>query len=230
MVMLGFLSWLRRSSDYELEVPQFLRRFNLYLLPVSTDDIVPGAVVAKGGHRGKGFTYQGHLSELMPRIPDSFWDTELNKANLVTNTVSHSVNLKNKNSLSLWGIQVGGGLDEADSAKLQIKDIHARTFRGGKGHASILSLQPILARLSVIQPESFSILLNKYVVMETYYASEVVLEFDAGAGADLQADVEKAGGIQVNGNAEARWKNNSMVTVSQNVEVPFAFSGFRIGK
>src|SRR5262249_25585052 len=189
--------WLRRSSDYELEVPQFLRRFNLYLLPVSTDDIVPGTVVAKGGHGGKGFTYQGHLSELMPRIPDSFWDTELNKANLVTNTVSHSVNLKNKNSLSLWGIQVGGGLDEADSAKLQIKDIHARTFRSGKGHASILSLQPILARLSVIQPESFSILLNKYVVMETYYASEVVLEFDAGAGADLQAEVEKAGGIQV---------------------------------
>ena len=78
-----FLGWLRGGSDYELDFPQFLKRFNLFLLPVSTDDIAPGAVLDTGGYFDRGFSYQGHLSELMPRIPDEFWETELNRANLV---------------------------------------------------------------------------------------------------------------------------------------------------
>jgi hypothetical protein len=216
--------------DYELDFPQFLKRFNLYVLPVSTDDIVPGAVLDGGGYFSKGFVYQGHIGELMPRIPDEFWQTELSKANLVTSAVNHNVSLKGKNALTWGGINVGGGLENADGATVRIQGMHARSFLNGKGHASILSLRPILSRLKMVQPESYVSLVNNYIVMDAYYASEVILEFDADRGVDLQAEVEQAGGIQINGDGEAKWKSKTALVVTQNVEVPFAFSGFRVPK
>ncbi len=228
--MACFLGWLRGESDYELDFPQFLKRFNLLLLPVSTDDIVPGAVLDTGGFFDRGFTYQGHLNELMPRIPDDFWETELNRANLVTGAVSHSVSLRGKSALSFWGVNVSGGLTRARSARVRITGIHARSFADGKGHASILTLRPLLARLKVAQPEAYQVLINDYVVMETFYASECIIDLDANSDANLRAEVELAGGIQVGGEGQAAWKSNSSFVVSQNVEVPFAFSGFRVGR
>jgi hypothetical protein len=226
--MPGFLGLFGSASNYDLEFPQFLKRFNLLLLPVSTDDIVPGAVLDTGGYFSKGFTYQGHLSELMPKVPDYFWETELDRANLVNGVVNHSMSLRGKSTMSLWGIDVGGGLTRANSANFKIMGISARSFTNGKGHASILTVKPLLARLKMVKPEAYEVLVNDYLVMETYYASEAIIEFDVGTDVNLEADVAKAGGVNVQGNGQFAWKTKTSIVVTQNVEVPFAFSGFKV--
>ena len=53
--------------DFGLERPFNLPADQLFGL---TDDILPGSVLDTGGYFSRGFTYQGHLSELMPRVPD----------------------------------------------------------------------------------------------------------------------------------------------------------------
>jgi hypothetical protein len=226
--MPGFLGLFGSSSNYDLEFPQFLKRFNLTLLPVSTDDIIPGAVLDTGGYFSKGFTYQGHLSELMPKVPDEFWETELDRANLVNGVINHTLSLRGKSTLSLWGVDIGGGLTRANGANFKIMGVSARSFANGKGHASMLTLKPLLARLRTVQPESYQVLVNDYVVMETYYASEAIIEFDVGTDVNLQADVSRAGGVHVEGDAQFTWKTKSSIVITQNVEVPFAFNGFRV--
>jgi hypothetical protein len=227
--MLGFLGLFGgRSSSYELDFPQFLKQYNLLLLPVATDDTVPGAVLDTGGFFSKGFTYQGHLSELMPRVPDEFWETELDRANLFTGTINHSFNLRGKSNLSLWGVNIGGGLARANSASFRIMGVSARSFANGKGHASILTLKPLLMRLKQVQPEAYEVLVNDYIVLETYYASECLIEFDVTRGADIQAEVLQAGGVTVGGQGSADWKSTNSIVVTKNVEVPFAFSGLRV--
>jgi hypothetical protein len=226
--MPGFLGLFGSGSSYDLELPQFLKRYNLLLLPVSTDDIVPGSVMDTGGYWSRAFTYQGHLSEIMPKVPDYFWETELNRANLVNGVVNHTLSLRGKSTLSLWGIDIGGGLTRANSANFKIMGISARSFADGKGHASTLSLKPLLSRLKMVQPEAYEVLVNDYLVMETYYASEAIVEFDVGTDANLEADVARAGGINIQGNGQFAWKTKTSIVVTQNVEVPFAFSGFRV--
>lgn len=227
--MLGFLGIFGgRSSSVELDFPQFLKRYNLLLLPVATDDIEPGAVLDTGGYFSKGFTYQGHLSELMPRIPDEFWETELDRANLFSGVVNHSVSLRGKTGLAQWGISIGGGLQKASGANFRIMGISARSFVNGKGHASILTLKPLLMRLKLVQPEAYDVLIDDYIVMEAYYASECVVDFDVSRGVDLQGEVMLAGGVNVAGEGGAQWKSKSSLVITQNVQVPFGFSGLRV--
>ena len=73
-----------------LEFPEFLKRQQLQLLAVSTDDVIPGAVVNK---ERRGYAPQGRLEEILAAEPRGFWDTEMNQANLVYGTVERTFSL-----------------------------------------------------------------------------------------------------------------------------------------
>ena len=121
-----------------LEFPRFLRRFNLKLLAVANDDIVPGVVLS----RKRGHLYLGHLSQLLPEQPRRFWATELNPANIVYGSVQRSFNLRGGPSLDRMGVRIEGGLGRAKSVNCSIRAVHARTFRNGTGRAAVLTRCP----------------------------------------------------------------------------------------
>ena len=153
-----------------IKLPQFLKRFRLTILPVATDDVIPGAVLSPR----RGYIYQGHLSELLTGQAEKFWKTELNPANIVYGTVERELSLSGKASLDQMGVKVEGGLGRAKSVKYSISAVHAQTFLNGTGHASMFSLTPRLHQLKKRNRRTWKMVNNKWVVLETYYADPEV--------------------------------------------------------
>jgi hypothetical protein len=207
-----------------LQFPAFLRRHDLQLLAVATDGIGPGTVLHK---KKRGFLPQGHLGELLDR-PPRFWDVVLRRANLTEGTIERTVALTGKSSLHEMGIEVEGGLGRASSVAFAITRVSARTFGAGRGRASELALLPLLATLRGARPQSWKILKGKWVVLETFHASEATLTFSAKSSVDLEADVARAGGARVRGGGRVRWTSKRSFAIAQNNAVPFAFRGFRV--
>ena len=69
---------------------------------------------------------------------------------------------------------------------------------------------------------------NRWVVLETYYAAEATVSFAASGNVDLEAAVNRAGGVSVQGDAGVAWKGNKSFTISRNTAVPFAFRGWKV--
>jgi len=207
-----------------LKLPQFLRRYDLTLLAVATDDIVPGAVLGKR----RGHAYQGHLKEILTSKPAKFWRTEINAANIVYGSVERSLSLNGKSRLDQMGARIEGGLARAKSVDFSITEVRARTFRNGTGHASMFSLVPLVNGLRRANRAAWKMLNGRRIVLEAYYASEVTLIFKTNGNVDLKAEVERAGGVQASGNAGVRWSGNRSFKISGNMDVPFAFRGWKI--
>src|SRR2546425_13166507 len=93
-----------------LEFPEFLKRFQMQLLGVATDDVFPGEVVDKAR---RGYLPQGHLQEILTGQPAQFWKTEMNGANLAYGTVERTISLGGQASLSEMGVNIQGGLQSA---------------------------------------------------------------------------------------------------------------------
>ncbi len=209
-----------------LKFPAFLRRHDLQLLVVATDGIGPGTVLDK---KKRGFLPQGHLSELLDDRPTRFWDVVLRRANLTEATIERTVALTGKSSLDEMGVEVGGGLERASAVTFAITRVSARTFVTGRGRASQLALLPLLDALRASRPASWKILRRKWVVLETYHASEATLNFSTSSNVDLEAQVAAHGGARVRGGGKVRWTSKRSFAIAQNNAVPFAFRGFRIG-
>lgn len=208
-----------------LEFPEFLSRQQLQLLAVSTDDVIPGAVVDKAR---RGFAPQGHLQEILTEEPPTFWDTEMNHANLVYGTVERSVGLGGKASLSEMGVRIEGGLSRARSATFAITGVYARTFVNGPGHASMFSLAPKIHDLKKLDKPRWKLVNGKWIVLEAFYATEAAVSFVTSGDANLRANVEAAGGISVSGGGHATWKGKRAFTIAGNDKVPFAFRGWKV--
>src|SRR5262245_10674215 len=103
-----------------LMLPDFLKRFQLQLLGVATDDVLPGAVVDKAR---RGYLPLGHLGEILTEEPASYWETEQNRANIVYGSIEQEIGLGGKASLSQFGVEVSGGLSRATAATLTITGI-----------------------------------------------------------------------------------------------------------
>jgi len=207
-----------------LKFPQFLRRYALQLLAVSNTDVAPGEVVDKGR---KGFLPQGHLQEILGGRSSGFWDTEMNLANLVYGSVERTFGLDGSASLSEMGIHIGGGLKAARSVTFTITGVHARTFLNGPGHASMFSLTPLVHALKKDRTK-WKMVNGKWIVTETYYATEASVSFAAPGGVDLKASVEKEGGVHVSGSAAVQWTSKKSFTITQNDAVPFGFRGWKV--
>ncbi len=207
-----------------LKFPQFLRRFNLTLLPVATDDIIPGAVLAKR----RGYIYHGHLSEILTAQPKKFWRVETNAANIVYGSIERSVSLKGKSSLDHMGVSIEGGLARARSMTFSISAVHARTFKNGPGYASMFALIPLLQALKKKNRAAWRLVNDKRIVLETYYATEASVSFETSGNVDLAANVDAAGGVSVHGGGRVRWTGKRSFKITKNQTVPFAFRGWRV--
>jgi len=207
-----------------LKFPQFLKRFKLTILRVATDDVIPGAVLSPR----RGYIYQGHLSELLAGQPKKFWKTELDPANIVYGTVEREFSLSGKASLDQMGVKVEGGLGRAKSVKYSISAVHAQTFLNGTGHASMFSLTPRLHQLKKRNRRAWRMVNNKWVVLETYYASEAEVTFATSGSVDLKGDVENAGGVSVHGGGGIKWTGERSFKIIENNAVPFAFRGWKV--
>jgi len=209
-----------------LKFPAFLRKYDLQLLAVAIEDIGPGTVLDK---KKRGFLPQGHLRELLDDRPPRFWSVVLRRANLTEGTIERTVALTGKSSLSEMGVEVGGGLERASSVTFAITKVSARAFAQGAGRASKLALLPLLAELRGAAPAGWKAIKGKWIVLETYHASEATLSFSAATSVDLAAEVDAAGGARVHGGGRLRWTSKRSFTIAQNNAVPFAFRGFRVG-
>jgi len=209
-----------------LKFPAFLRKHELQLLVVATEDIGPGTVLDK---KKRGFLPQGHLREVLDDRAPRFWAVVLRRANLTQGTIERTVALTGKSSLDEMGVEVGGGLERASSVRFAITRVSARTFGQGTGRASKLALLPLLAERRGSEPAVWRSIKGKWVVLETYHASEATLTFTAATSVDLEADVNAAGGARLRGGGKLRWTSRRSFTIAQNNSVPFAFRGFRVG-
>ena len=207
-----------------MKLRQFLRKYNLTFLPVATPDVVPGAVLTKR----KGYMYWGHLDQVLTGQPKKFWSVELDPANIIEGTVERTLSLKGKSSLDQMGVQVDGGLTRARSVKFAISAVRVRTFRNGRGYASMLSLIPKLQRLRKTNRAAWKTINNKRVVLEVYYASEATVSFTTSGDVDLKAEVARTGGVNVEGDGVVRWTGKKSFKIARNEKVPFAFRGWII--
>ena len=208
-----------------LEFPQFLKRYALQLLAVSNSDLAPGEVVDKGR---KGFLPQGHLQEILGERSPGFWDTEMNLANLVYGSVERTISLDGTASLNEMGVQIGGGLKSARSITFNITGVHARTFLNGPGHASMFALTPVVHALRKGDREKWKMVNGKWIVTETYYATEATVSITTSGAVDVKAQVEEAGGVHVGGSAAVQWTTKKSFTITQNDGVPFGFRGWKV--
>jgi hypothetical protein len=208
-----------------LKFPAFLRKHGLQLLAVSTEDIRPGSVLDK---KKRGFLPQGHMRDILER-PPRFWSVVLRKANLTEGTIERTIGLTGKTSLDEMGIEVGGGLERASAVTFSIHKVSARTFAQGAGRASKLALVPLLAALRRSSPATWKSIKGRWIVLETYHASDATLVFSVTGDVDLAADVRAAGGARVHGGGKLRWTSKRSFTIAQNNAVPFAFRGWTIG-
>lgn len=205
-----------------MQIRQFLRRYNLNLLPVAHPDIVPGAVLTKK----RGFTYWGHLSELLTGPPGKYWSVEMDPANIIDGTVERSISLKGKSSLKQMGVNVEGGLERARSVNFSVSAVRVKTFRNGPGHASMLSLIPKVRELRKRNKSAWKLINNKRVVLETYYASAATVTFKTSGSVNLKAAVNAAGGAKVDGGGTVKWTGNRSFRIARSFRVPFAFRGW----
>jgi hypothetical protein len=208
-----------------LEFPQFLRRYALQLLAVANTDVMPGEVVDNGR---RGFLPQGHLQEILGERTKGFWDTEMNLANLVYGSVERTISLDGTASLNEMGVQIGGGLKAARSVSFSITGVHARTFLNGTGHASMFTLMPLVHALKKGDRRNWKMVNGKWIVTETYYATEATVSFATSGSVDVKAQVEEAGGVHVGGSAAVQWTSKKSFTITQNDGVPFGFRGWKV--
>lgn len=208
-----------------LDFDEFLDRHHLQMLMASTDDIHPGAVVDKAR---RGYMPQGSLREILTGEPDEFWETEFNEANLIYGTIERTFNLGSKASLAEMGVNIEGGLSKAKSASFAITGIHARSFVNGPGHASMLSLVPKVHELKKVDKARWKLVNGKWIVVETWYATEATITFQTSGNVDLKGEIEKAGGVSVSGSGGVKWTGRRSFVITENNRVPFGFRGWQV--
>jgi hypothetical protein len=208
-----------------LDFSEFVKRHGLQLLTVANTDVFPGAVVDKAR---RGFLPQGHLREVLGGQPPGFWDTEMSDANLVYGSTERTISLGGHSSLSEMGVSVEGGLQAARSATFSITGVYARTFKNGEGRATMLALVPLIHALRRTDKVRWKLVNGKWIVTETYYATDATLTFETKRGANLKADVAEAGGVRVSGDGEVAWRTKNSFTITRNDRVPFGFRGWKV--
>lgn len=201
-----------------LPFPQFLSRYGIKLLFSSTADIVPGTILDR---KRRGYIPMGHIEHVLGG-PSKKWASKLQPANFVYGTITRNISLKGKISLVQFGIEVSGGLKNARSATFEISGVKARAFKS----ESKITILPQLYKVRRKNRKLWRIINNNWLAEYVYYASEARVTFLVAGGADLKAGLEKK--IKISAGANIKWDSNRSFVITNNVEVPFGFSGWRV--
>ena len=199
-----------------LEFRNFQRRYKIRLFRIATPDKKPGAIVEK---KGQTYTKVQTLKNLFEEASDK-WRTRLDPATIVTETVEKKYSLQNKTRISKFGINFGGGLDRAKNVKYTISEVRQRRFISKEWD----NIAAKLESFHKLRPTKLKRILNCFVIVFVYYASEFKIEFDV----DVKADIK--GQIALEGSTEFKWESgsNRIMRVSKNKSVPFGFRGWKI--
>jgi len=199
-----------------LEFRKFQRRNKIRLFRIATPDKKPGAIVEK---KGMTYTVVQTLKNLLGGASET-WQTRLDPATIVTETVEKKYSLQGKTKFSKFGIDIGGGLDRAKNVKYTISDVRQRRFTSKEWHDIAADLES----LHKSKPKRLKMLLDDFVIVFVYYAAEFKIEFDV----DVKADIK--GQIAMKGSTKFKWASgsNRVLRVSNNKSVPFGFRGWKI--
>lgn len=201
-----------------LPFPQFLNRYGIKLLFASTADIVPGTILDK---KRRGYIPIGHVEHVLGG-PSKIWSSKLQPANFVYGTIKRNLSLKGKVSLVQFGIAVSGGLKNARSVTFEISGVKARSFKT----QSKITILPQIQKIRRKNRRLWRIINNNWFADYVYYASEAKVTFSVAGGADLKAGIEKR--VKISAGANINWESNRSFTITNNVKVPFGFSGWRV--
>lgn len=196
----------------------FIRKHiaGLKLLPIATEQYVPGVLLEPGKMR-----LFGHLRDVLPEEPESAWAYTRTEANMIYGSLISSRKMRSGLSiLNLFSLKGGFGHD------LRVH-FEIGGVTGAYLNANQLALQPkINALRSTDRRGSWRLVNNKLVVMETYYASDVSVVFYREHEVMTQAELEEVSGLDLRSGLEYQWKGGRELVISRNDTVPFGVRGF----
>lgn len=198
--------------------PQFLKSHGIKLFFSAVEDIVPGVIIEK---QKKGFFPIGTIEQVLGG-ESAKWATKLQSANFAKGTVERTLSLKGKTSLDEFGLKVNGGLTHASSVNFQITDVKARTFES----QSKITIWPDILKIRDSNQQMWKMINNNWLADMVYYASEMKVTFKVDAGINLKADIENR--VKVSGGGGLEWDSNRSFAITNNQQVPFGFSGWKI--
>ena len=131
-------------------------------------------------------------------------------------------------ALSLLGIlnlKVSGGSDF--NVNITVEDVQERNYQSEK--IGFIAFEKALRSLKEKDKDTFKLLIGRFLIFTSYYASKFKLEFTSGFNLDkAQVDfVKKSIADKVGATIDMK-KDSNTVLVSNNDAVPFAVSGYRI--
>jgi hypothetical protein len=201
-----------------LPFPQFLQRYGITLLFAGKPSIIPGTLIER---RQRGYFDVGSLGQVLEG-PSSDWETYLQSANFVYGNIERSLSMAGKASLDELGISINGGLGQVRSVTFNITGVKCRTFL----KQSKILLIPRLQELRRTNRPLWKLVNNNWIADNTYYATDVSVEFDVDGNIDLQAEIQAK--LSLAPNASIDWKSKSKFVIANNDAVPFGFSGWRV--
>ena len=198
--------------------PQFLNRYGIKLFFSSVADTKPGAIIKR---QKRGFFVIGTLDDVLEG-GSTRWASKLQDANFVYGRVDRTLSLKGKASLKEFGVDIEGGLNRASAVTYQITGVKARSFKT----QSRIKILPELENLRLTDKTKWKLINNCWIAEYVYHASEFTVKFDAATGVKLKADVEQR--IKISGEVELDWKTDRSFTITNNLDIPFGFSGWQV--
>jgi hypothetical protein len=197
---------------------RFIRKHiaGLRLLPISTEQYVPGVILDREKLR-----YFGHCRDILPEEPETSWGYTRTDANMIYGSLTSSRSLGS--GVSILGLfSLRGGLDQDIRVHFRVSDV-----KGAFLNTNQMTLQPRLNALrSADRRGRWRLVNNKLVVLETYYACEVAITFLRNNEVLTQAELEEVTSLDVHTRIEYHWAGERELVVSRNAGVPFGVRGF----
>ena len=196
---------------------KFVRKYlgGLRLLNVSLAEYGPGLIL----HRKK-LRKLGSVKEVL-KNSDHRWTINRSEASITYGVINGTKNLKGGgNVLGLIGIS--GSYNRDYQAEFEISGIEGSEFK----HQSQLTLQPEINKIRRTDPKMWKLINDHLMVTEAFYATKFTVTFRSGTQVLGQVDLEDK--IRLNAEASIDWKNQEVLEVTNNLNVPFGVRGFYI--
>ena len=208
-----------------LRLPQFLKKYGIRLLPVSSKDVVPGLVLARERltpitsleYRLDGTTGVWPTTTVEGKIVDAFTWEEARDAS---------------GGLTIPGIvSITGGLAKGRSGVFKVSNTTLRMLdTATQPDLFELDLKHRLAQWRK-QSENrtwWHRLDDHWFVQSAWFAEDFTLEFKTESGAEIDVQATVAAEVNVEAGATVNWTSESSLTVTGVKTVPFAVGVWRL--
>ncbi len=199
---------------------RFIRKHipGLRVLPASMEQYLPGVILDPEKMR-----LLGHCRDLLPDEPESSWTYTRSEANMIYGTIAMDRKLSSRvNVLGVFSI--GGGFSHDLRVHIEIREMI-----GASLDMHQLILQPKLNELRRIDRRGrWRLVNNRFVALETFYASEFRATFFRKNQRITKAELEKMSHVNVSGEIEYLWETDKSLIITKNDKVPFGVRGFTV--